>query len=61
MFDEVAFRRWWNQGMRRGSQWPGYTAEEKRGGDAPSVRGVNTGEALEHRIRRKLKAVLENG
>lgn len=61
VFDEAAFRRWWGRSMRRGSQWPGYTAEEKHGGDAPSVKGVNTGEASEHRIRRKLKAVLERG
>lgn len=61
VFDEAAFRRWWGTSMRRGSQWPVYTAEGKHGGDAPSVKGASTAEAWEQQARRKLKAVLENG
>jgi len=36
MFAESMFRRWWSNGMRRGSQWPGYTAGENVVGTRPA-------------------------
>ena len=61
MFDARVFKTWWDGQQRRVEQWPGYTREAKRGGDAPSVAIENTVAASKQRIRALLKSVSANG
>jgi hypothetical protein len=60
-FDPTAVGRWWESRRKEVDQWPGYTVEARRTGDAPSVMAGNSAEALKRQIDQQLKSAFVNG
>jgi hypothetical protein len=60
-FDEKQFRKWRKSREREVTAWPGFIAEAKSIGVAPSVQVGSTGEASRHQIGQLLKSALERG